>query len=162
MGFAVLPDRERTMVERELKKLSSANPDKSFDSISTSTQSTTECETTSKRTPVNAFLQSVGHESMNTKGKRATLVEEFRRYRLLAAKFMELKDAASSVLQFWSTYARELPILSSLSRRFLATPGTSVPAEAAFSISSFIGRKERCRLTPDNLAATVFLKDKLE
>ncbi|CAF1465075.1 unnamed protein product [Adineta ricciae] len=94
MGFAVLPDRERAMVERELKKLSSANPDKSFDSISTT------------------------------------------------AKSIELKHADSTVLQFWSTYARELPILSSLSRRFLATPGTSVPAEAAFSISSFIGRRE--------------------
>ncbi|CAF1481567.1 unnamed protein product [Adineta ricciae] len=108
------------------------------------------------------FLQSAGHGSTNMKGKRATLVEEFRRYRLLAAKFMELKHADSTVLQFWSTYARELPILPSLSRRFLATPGTSVPAEVAFSTSSFIGRKERCRLTPGNLAATVFLKNKLE
>ncbi|CAF1526054.1 unnamed protein product [Adineta ricciae] len=54
-----------------------------------------------------------------------------------------------------------LPLLSSLARRFLATPGTSVPLETAFSVSSFIGRKERCRLTPDNLSATVFLRDKI-
>lgn len=162
MGFSVLTDRERTMVEKELKKLSSTNFDKNFDSTTSNMQTNTVCKTKSERTAVNAFLQSVGHESLTSKGKRATLVEEFRNYRLLATKFMELKDTDVTVLQFWSTHTHELPLLSSFARRFLATPGTSVPSETAFSVSGFIGRKERSRLTPDNLAATVFLKDKLE
>ena len=68
----------------------------------------------------------------------------------------------SITCDFWSTHASGLPILSSFARRFLATPDTSVPSEAAFSVSSFIRRKERCCLTPDNLAAAVFLKNKLE
>ena len=162
MGFSVLTDRERTMVERELKKLSNAKPDKNLDSTTPSTQSTILHKTTSSLTAVNAFLQSVGHESTNMKDKRTTLVEEFRSYRILASKFMEMDGVDFTILQFWSTHAHELPLLSSFARRFLCTPGTSVPAETAFSVSSFIGRKERCRLTPDNLAATVFLKDKLQ
>lgn len=162
MGFSVLTDRERTMVERQLKTLSNANPDKNLDSTTPSTQSIPICKSASSLTAVNAFLQSVGYESTNTKGKRTTLVEEFRSYRRLASKYMEMDDADFGILQFWATYAHELPLLSSFARRFLATPGTSVPAETAFSVSSFIGRKERCRLTPDNLAITVFLKDKVQ
>ncbi|CAF1051545.1 unnamed protein product [Adineta ricciae] len=68
----------------------------------------------------------------------------------------------SAALHFWSTHSDELPLLSSFARHFLATPGTNVPSEAVFSVSSFIGRKERCRLTADNLAATIFPKDELE
>lgn len=162
MGFSILGDRERTMVEKELKKLASINPEMNFDSPISNTKTNNIHKVKSERTAVNTFLQSVGHESMNTKGKRATLVEEFRTYRLLADRFMELKDTDATVLDFWSTHTHELPMLSTFARRFLATPGTSVPSESAFSISGFIGRKERCRLTPENLAATVFLKDKLE
>ena len=55
----------------------------------------------------------------------------------------------------------KLPILASFARRFLATPETSVPSESAFSTPSYLGRKERSRLTPENLSITVFLKDKL-
>ncbi|CAF1541267.1 unnamed protein product [Adineta ricciae] len=162
MGFSVLIDRERTTVEREIKKLSSVTLDKSFDQSAVSGESTVVPNATPEPTTINAFLKSVGHESINTKGKRATLVEEIRSYRLLVAKFKDISVDDSAALRFWSTHAVELPLLSSFARRFLATPGTSVPSEAAFSASSFIGRKERCRLTADNLAATVFLKDKLE
>lgn len=110
---------------------------------------------------VSAFLQSVGHDSSVSRDKRSTLVDEFRRYRLLASKATDSTDDHTSALQFWSMHGGGLPLLSSLARRFLATPGTSVPSETAFSVSSFIDRKERCRLTPENLSATMFLRDKI-
>ena len=40
-------------------------------------------------------------------------------------------------------------------------PGTSVKAESAFSISAYYARKQRARLSADNLCFCVFLKDKL-
>ena len=110
---------------------------------------------------ISAFLQSVGHDSNVSKEKRASLVDEFRRYRLLASKFTDSIEDQASALQFWSTYGASLPLLSSFARRLLSTPGTSVPSETAFSASSFIGREERCRLTPENHATTMFLRDKL-
>jgi hypothetical protein len=48
-----------------------------------------------------------------------------------------------------------------MAQRYLPTPGTSVTSESAFSSSVYIARKERTRLSPDNLSYTVFLQDKL-
>jgi hypothetical protein len=52
-------------------------------------------------------------------------------------------------------------LLSFLAKGFLSIPGTNVPSKTVFSVSSVIDRKEPCRLTAENLAATMFLKDKL-
>ena len=161
MGFAVLTDRERTTVEREVKKILSADPDRSNESSASTGQTNVVSTLKPTLSVISVFLLSVGHDANVTKDKRASLVDELRRYRLLASKFTDSGEDHVSPLQFWSTHASGLPLLSSLAKRFLSTPGTSVPSETAFSISSFIGRKERCRLTPENLAATIFLRDKL-
>ena len=107
---------------------------------------------------VSAFLQSIEHDPNVSKDERLSLVDELRRYRLLASKATNSADDQTTALQFWSMHGGGLPLLSSLARRFLATPGRSVPSETVFSVSSFIGRKERCRLTPENLSATMFLR----
>ncbi len=44
---------------------------------------------------------------------------------------------------------------------YLSASATSVPSESAFSVSAHYGRKERSRLSAENLAMSVFLKDKL-
>ena len=129
------------MVEKELKKLSNIYSEKNFDSPMPNTKTNSIHKIKSERTAVNASLQSVGHESMNTKGKCATLVEEFRTYRLLTVRFMELKDSDATVLDFWPTHTHELPLLSTFARRFLATSGTNVLSQSAFFIYGFIGRK---------------------
>ena len=115
----------------------------------------------SKPSAVGAFLHALGHEPSATGNKRATLIEEMRSYRLLASKHPTATESEYTTLQFWSMQSGKLPILASFARRFLATPGTSVPSESAFSTSSYLGRKERSRLIPENLSITVFLKDKL-
>jgi hypothetical protein len=93
--------------------------------------------------------------------KRASLLDELKRYRCLAIEFADSCEGQISARQFWSTSAADLRLLSSLSKRFLLTLGTSVPSDTTFSMSSYIGRKERYRMTPENLAGTMFLKDKL-
>ncbi|CAF1481868.1 unnamed protein product [Didymodactylos carnosus] len=74
----------------------------------------------------------------------------------------KIKKASSSATKFWKTYSNQLPVLSKVARKYLATPGTSVPSESAFSTSAYLARKQRPRLTPDSLAVSVFLKDKIE
>ena len=61
---------------------------------------------------------------------------------------------------FWNTNSNKLKFLSSLARRHLIVSSTSVSSESMFSIASYVGRKEKNRLAPDNLCTSVFLEDK--
>jgi hypothetical protein len=80
-------------------------------------------------------------------------------YRLLATKYnTNHRPSASSRLDFWKTYAFTLPVLFKMAKQLVCTPATSVPAECAFSISAYLGRKERARLSVKNLSTTMFLK----
>jgi hypothetical protein len=45
-----------------------------------------------------------------------------------------------------------------MAKQLVNTPATSVASESAFSTSAYVGRKERSRLSIENLASTVFLK----
>ena len=161
MRFVVLADRERTTIEREVKKTVNHDADGSNESSAAVSHTSSIAVSKASVSVVSAFLQVVGHDSNVSKDKRSSLVDEFRRYRLLASKAIDSTDDHTSALQFWSMHGGGLLLLSSLARRFLATPGTSVPSETAFSVSSLIGRKERCRLTPENLSATMFLRSKI-
>ena len=62
---------------------------------------------------------------------------------------------------FWKQHGGELPLLSRMAKSYLFVPATSVSSESAFSVSAHYGRKESSCLSPDNLAMSVFLKDKL-
>ena len=62
---------------------------------------------------------------------------------------------------FWNLHGQQLKFLSTLARKHLIVPSTSVPSESTFSVASHLGRKERNRLTSENLCALVFLKDKI-
>ncbi|CAF4916923.1 unnamed protein product [Rotaria sp. Silwood2] len=44
----------------------------------------------------------------------------------------------------------------------IASSATSVASESAFSTASYLLRKQRSRLTPENLSYSMFLKDKLD
>ncbi|CAF0983228.1 unnamed protein product [Didymodactylos carnosus] len=65
-------------------------------------------------------------------------------------------------LLFWQTNVLTMPLLAKMSKLYLATSGTSMSSESAFSLSAYYGRKERSRLPSEPLALSVFLKDKLQ
>lgn len=75
--------------------------------------------------------------------------------------FSHVDNQFTDALTFWKEYWLKLPLLSHMDRCYLSTPTTSLPSESAFSISAFYGRKERAHLSPENLALSVYLKDKL-
>ncbi|CAF1675622.1 unnamed protein product [Adineta ricciae] len=62
---------------------------------------------------------------------------------------------------FWHEHVDTLPKLTSLARRYLSIPSSSVGSESAFSISSYILRKNRLNLSSKNLGISMFLKDKI-
>ncbi|CAF5173505.1 unnamed protein product [Rotaria magnacalcarata] len=94
--------------------------------------------------------------------KKLTINEELKLYKKTMIEFCSNQSlTATSSLEFWKKNFMHLPILSDLARGYLSTPGTSIASESAFSVSSYVNRKERARLSADNLCFTMFLKDKI-
>lgn len=110
-----------------------------------------------KVTSLEKFLESVDKNPQIHKSRLASISEEIASYGALARK-----NPSNNVIRFWKLHGNQLPLLKEQAQYYLATPGTSVPSESAFSQSAYIARKERSRLTPENLSYTVFLKDKLK
>ena len=65
-------------------------------------------------------------------------------------------------MKFWDINRFQLEHLYKYAVRHLASPGTSVASESGFSTASYLLRKQRSRLTPENLSFAIFLKDKLD
>jgi hypothetical protein len=113
------------------------------------------------------FNESVGehHFEINPRvsNKRSTITDDIHNYRKCVNQFNANRkpDATLSTL-FWQTHGQTFTILTKLAKQFLATPATSVASESCFSLSSYLGRKERSRLTGENLSSSVFLKDKID
>jgi len=64
-------------------------------------------------------------------------------------------------MQFWQLHRIELNCLYKYASYHLVSPASSVASESAFSTASYLLRKQRSRLTPENLSYSMFLKDKL-
>ena len=122
----------------------------------------------SKKSAIDAFNESIGDGSngerilAGDRTEKVSIINDIRHYREAVSRF-NLKNKAdeSSSLKFWASNGRNFPMLSKAMKKLLCTPATSVPSENAFSLSAFLGRKERARLTEDNLSSSVFLKDKV-
>ena len=87
--------------------------------------------------------------------------EEFVLYKERIGDFYRKFRTQAYALNFWKKNYPDFPILAQLARVFLSIPGTSVPSESAFSISAYVARKERARLSSENLSYTMFMKDKI-
>lgn len=65
-------------------------------------------------------------------------------------------------LEWWATHAGAYEKLSSLARKYLATPATSVPCERLFSLAGNIIQKKRAALHSDNVNKLVCLSNWLK
>jgi hypothetical protein len=114
------------------------------------------------------FIMACGEEestlldTTKPKSKRIHINEELKYFKLVVQEFnLTVKPSVTSAIQFWKLHKDRLPLLTHLAKIHLAACATSVPSESAFSISAYVARKERARLSGKNLAYTVFLKDKV-
>jgi hypothetical protein len=119
-----------------------------------------------KKSLLDYFLDTLDNEEANqarkqTSGMAKTLSEEFRMYKKLATQFISTSFDLYDPIKFWKQSKYLLPNLAMLAQKYLASPSTSTKSESAFSVSSYYGRKQRNRISPENLGFSVFLKDKL-
>lgn len=119
-----------------------------------------------KSSPIEQFLRACGDAEATyepkVKSKRLTINEELKNYKKSVIEFEKNQiPTAVSSLNFWKKNYVDLPILAQLARVYLSAPGTSIASESAFSVSSYVARKERARLSADNLSFTMFIKDKI-
>ncbi|CAF1509065.1 unnamed protein product [Adineta steineri] len=176
-GFSALTDSEKRSIEHNVKKMLLDKivniPTSTIETSSISTTATTTIDSLNKSNPtehsksaMDLFNDSIGEISFEgnqrDKQQKAIIVEELHNYRKHTGHFnLNHKPDATSAIKFWKIYGDALPNLKTLAARMLSTPATSVPSESAFSVSSFLGRKERAALSGDNLSLCVFLKDKI-
>ena len=64
-------------------------------------------------------------------------------------------------MNFWDKNRFQLEHLYKYAVRHLASAATTVTSASAFKTASYFLRKQRSRLTPENLSSAIFLKDKL-
>ena len=151
-------------IKQKFKEQSKSQSTTTAPSTSTSTTlATNESRLTIEKSTTNTkigrldkFLKAIDKNVPTGKQKAQTISEEISLYASLCRKYRSV-DA----IQFWKRHGEQVPLLKAMAQQYLSTPSTSVSSESAFSLSAYIARKERARLTPDNLSYTVFLKDKL-
>lgn len=64
----------------------------------------------------------------------------------------------SNPAKWWQQHASRYPLLSSVARRFLSAPPTSVASERLFSSAGDVLTDSRSRLLPEKAEMLIFLK----
>ena len=90
-----------------------------------------------------------------------TIEEELIVLKTSMKDFYQQYREDSCALAFWKQHHVNLPILAELARNYLSASASSVPSESAFSVSAYIARKQRARLSAQSLGFCMFLKDKI-
>lgn len=181
MSHLCLSDRDKQQIESYLKRLiiDDIYP-LSISTTATNTQSTSMEAISDAQPPVltnppkklsafEEFLAACGEDddatvsdNVKERSKRILINEELKYYKLAVQEFnISVIPSTFSAIKFWKLNKDRFPLLSHLAKIYLTACATSVPSESAFSVSAYLARKERARLSPENLAYTVFLKDKV-
>ena len=63
---------------------------------------------------------------------------------------------------WWKNYSTQLPLLSTMARKYLCIPGTSVPSERAFNTAGNVVNAKRSCLLPENTNILTFLAQNLD
>ncbi|CAF1428121.1 unnamed protein product [Adineta ricciae] len=177
IGFGCLTRREQRECETNIIELDEQNSNEDtnddFDVSQTQSYSNTQrryAET--KSSAMNKFTTSIGKpflapflSSITISNKKKLMMEEMSVYRSLAQREYNSiinGEKHSNAMEFWNMHRVQLKYLYKYATHHLVSPATSVASESAFSTASYLFRKQRSRLTPENLCSTMFLKDKIE
>ena len=64
--------------------------------------------------------------------------------------------------KWWKNYCTQLPLLSTMARKYLCIPATSVPSERAFSTAGNVVNAKRSCLLPENTNILTFLAQNMD
>ncbi|CAF1207762.1 unnamed protein product [Rotaria sordida] len=165
-----LNDKEKQQNENYIRKLITDDvyPLESSSNDNLTSSSSLSAQIQVKPSVFDEFMAACGQEdiiltgNMKEKSKRISINEELKYFKQAVQQYnAAVQPSTRSAKNFWKAHKDRLPLLTHLAKIHLSACATSVPSESAFSQSSFIGRKERNRITGEHLAYSVFLKDKL-
>ncbi len=71
-------------------------------------------------------------------------------------------DREKNLLEWWQQNSSRFPNLQKLARKYLCTPGSSVPSERVFSTAGQLISERRSRITPQNIDMMLFLNKNSE
>ena len=156
---------DRAKFEREIKHLHKESIESAVDSGVRNCHLKTIAEQQLKPNLLDGFLSSVGKRQSHVTKEFTDLSinSELSVNRSLAMQeFTDILEHYKNhdPFGFWNLHGNKLKFLSTLARKHVV-PCTSVPSESTFSIASYLGQKERSRLSAENLCTLVFLKDKV-
>lgn len=144
IGYSVLNTNEKAKIERDLKHqtknnvciLSSTKKTTSKRKVLTTVRQSEMNGTAMKKkiTSMEKFLMSLDVRPQMNQHRSLTIAQELVTYGSLARK-----NASMDAIHFWKEHGWQMPILKAKVQYYLATPGTSVPSECAFSRSAYLG-----------------------
>ncbi|XP_041726892.2 E3 SUMO-protein ligase ZBED1-like isoform X1 [Coregonus clupeaformis] len=103
-------------------------------------------------------LDALFGDSFTQRERKST--SETARAEVLRYRAKDALPLTENAMKWWRSQENELPVLSTLAKRYLCIPGTSVPAERVFSTAGDIVNAQRSVLRPDHVDQLIFLKKK--
>ncbi|XP_045075106.1 E3 SUMO-protein ligase ZBED1-like [Coregonus clupeaformis] len=103
-------------------------------------------------------LDALFGDSFTQRERKST--SETARAEVLKYRAKDALPLTENAMKWWRSQEKELPVLSTLAKRYLCIPGTSVPAERVFSTAGDIVNAQRSVLQPDHVDQLIFLKKK--
>ena len=157
---------DRISIEKQVKQMATKTSIPSTNDETSINSPNVQVKSRNNDDSIQCFLTSVGKKSRGGTAQISTLSieEELAYYRPLANKeYTDIVEHGKvhSPFDFLNRFDKKLPFLAHFARQHLIIPATSVPSESLFSMAAYFGRKERSRLSPENLSMSFFLKDKV-
>ncbi|CAF4987944.1 unnamed protein product, partial [Rotaria sp. Silwood1] len=75
------------------------------------------------------------------------------------ARYIATLNQYKTFSEYWDENQQQLPILSSIARRYNIMCATAIDCESAFSIAGFLQRKNRSNLAPSTLRYSMILRE---
>ncbi|XP_053285888.1 E3 SUMO-protein ligase ZBED1 isoform X1 [Pleuronectes platessa] len=104
-------------------------------------------------------LDALFGDSFTQRERKST--SETARAEVIRYRAKDALPLTENAMKWWRSQEKELPLLSTLAKRYLCIPGTSVPAERDFSTAGDIVNAQRSVLRPDHVDQHIFKKKNL-
>ncbi|XP_045074059.1 E3 SUMO-protein ligase ZBED1-like [Coregonus clupeaformis] len=99
-------------------------------------------------------LDALFGDSFTQRERKST--SETARAEVLKYRAKDALPLTENAMKWWRSQEKELPVLSTLAKRYLCIPGTSVPAEHVFSTAGDMVNAQRSVLQPDHVDQLIF------
>jgi len=75
---------------------------------------------------------------------------------------LEYAKKGTDILEWWSNYETNMPILAKFAMKYLAIPASSIKSERTFSTGSLVVDQKRTSLNVDKVEALIICKENMQ